>query len=59
MTEMSTTNVTLANEQANAVQIQFGTSYYTTDETVATAQSYEPDILGVSEQHLMGDDGST
>ncbi|CDS08531.1 hypothetical protein LRAMOSA09892 [Lichtheimia ramosa] len=46
VTEMSSTNVTLANQQADTVQIQFGTSYYTTDATVATAQSYEPDILG-------------
>lgn len=56
---MSSTNVTLANQQADTVQIQFGTSYYTTDATVATAQSYEPDILGVSKQQSMyHEDGS-
>lgn len=59
VTEMSSTNVTLANQQADTVQIQFGTSYYTTDATVATAQSYEPDILGVSKQQSMcHEDGS-
>ncbi|KAI9494051.1 hypothetical protein BDB00DRAFT_344180 [Zychaea mexicana] len=50
VTELSASNVTLADEQAAAVEVQFGTSFYTTvdDETVSTAEAYEPDLLGVA-----------
>ncbi|KAI7860054.1 hypothetical protein BDC45DRAFT_167761 [Circinella umbellata] len=50
VTELSTTNVTLANQQADAVQVQFGSSFYVTDEngTISSAAVNEPDILGVS-----------
>ncbi|KAI9266743.1 hypothetical protein BDA99DRAFT_31496 [Phascolomyces articulosus] len=48
VTELSATNVTLANQQADAVQVQFGSSFYITDEngTVTTAAVNEPDVLG-------------
>lgn len=50
VTELSATNVTLANQQADTVQVQFGSSFYITDEngTISTAAVNEPDILGVS-----------
>lgn len=49
VTELSATNMTLASQQVAAVQVQFGTSYYVTDnETVTTDEAYEPDVLGVS-----------
>jgi hypothetical protein len=51
---LSSTNETLQAEQINQVQIQFGYNPYATttpidaNTTVTTAQSYEPDVLGVS-----------
>ncbi|KAI8146102.1 hypothetical protein BJV82DRAFT_405633 [Fennellomyces sp. T-0311] len=47
VTEISATNVTLANQQSAAVEVLFGSSYLSTDDSiVTTAQSYEPDVLG-------------
>jgi Tfp pilus assembly major pilin PilA len=52
--QLSATNITLQAEQVKSVQVQFGTNPYdtsaTTDSnnTVSTAQTYEPDVLGVS-----------
>jgi hypothetical protein len=54
VTQLSSTNITLQAEQVKSVQVQFGTNPYdtstTTDSnnTVSTAQTYEPGVLGVS-----------
>lgn len=50
--ELSPNNLTLQAEQVKSVQVQFGANPYDTssdsNNTVSTAQSYEPDVLGVS-----------
>lgn len=52
ITQLSATNETLQVEQINNVQVQFGANPYDTvadsNTTVTTAQTYEPDVLGVS-----------
>lgn len=51
ITNLSSTNQTLATQQVAAVQVQFGSNPYATADTnttVSTAQTYEPDVLGVS-----------
>lgn len=51
ITQLSATNQTLQEEQIAAVQVQFGDNPYATElsnTTVSTAQTYEPDVLGVS-----------
>lgn len=51
ITQLSATNQTLQEQQIAAVQVQFGSNPYDTkpsNTTVSTAQTYEPDVLGVS-----------
>lgn len=51
ITQLSSTNQTLQEQQIAAVQVQFGSNPYATElsnTTVSTAQTYEPDVLGVS-----------
>ncbi|KAI7904004.1 uncharacterized protein BX663DRAFT_432912 [Cokeromyces recurvatus] len=53
ISQLSSTNVTLQAAQLKNVQVQFGANPYTIvhpdiNNTVATAQAYEPDVLGRS-----------
>lgn len=51
ITNLSATNATLQAQQIADVQVQFGMNPYqtlVTNSTVSIGQTYEPDVLGVS-----------
>ena len=51
ITSLSSTNETLQAQQIASVQVQFGSNPYDEtagNNTVSTAQTYEPGVLGVS-----------